>query len=137
VNQANWIKLVWEENAYFRSPLNKLEVTPPQLREMAAYAGIRAASICECLANGCMGGLGCKTQHPACPEALWIVWRAAQDLRRQGTWLPSKRVKFIEKYMDHFVCQYGQQDEDVLALAKSLKTLVIDEKRKFVGIGGP
>merc|ERR1712113_431610 len=59
--------------------------TPLQMHQKAAAAGIRAASICECMEASCGAGADCKIQHPACPEMFIEVFCAVQELLATGT----------------------------------------------------
>ena len=101
--------------------------TPSQLRQQAASAGIRAASIRECIAAGCHAGVGCKTQHPACPEMYGNVFCVGNDLMAMGitecrTIIGKGRlvewVKFVNKYVGYMIVSWGPHDADVHELIK-------------------
>jgi len=84
------------------------------LHEQAAEAGGIHVRVCECIAEGCIGGKGCKRQHAAVHECGAYAFRTARELLQLQ---PHRRdpslCALCDRYLPHMEIMCGKGSGDV------------------------
>merc|ERR1719428_2630807 len=86
---------------------------PGDLRFQAAWASLRAISICECIAAGCGGGVDCTVPHPIVHECASNAFFAGQQLLRIRREIPGKLALVVVKYANTMRTTFGKEYKDV------------------------
>ena len=102
--------------------------TPNSLRRDAATTGLRLVRAGECIAAHC-NGKNCSGSGVHLPvyQCSQIMFFACQDYMQAGYWEPSA-VEHIRRYLPFMRILYGESDEDVAKIERSLPKTTEEER---------